>query len=374
VNDAPALSAAQCGIAVDDATDAAKNAAAIILTSPGLSAIYSAVIESRRIFRKLKAYVTYRFAATIQIVFVLSLLIFVSNCPVNSLYVILLALFNDITMLPIAYDKQQASKTPETPEVYKMLMLAFFLGSMETAMSLFFAYGAKDSGLFNDDYDLATCDTTIQSAIWLQMSIAGELLIFSARAPSFMFTSISPSLTLVASVMAGCILTSVLAGASSDFGGLSLEAIALIWTYDLVGLLLIDACKVIFLRAFDENLEVIDESDQSPMVSHHDPSDILADSRIASVRMSAANERLSHWDSEIRKSRQSKGAGSESYRSYYSQDERAKIRPNSTDVRRDSTVSVTHSYGVSRSESITGRSSLVSGNLRPNTPGNKKMK
>lgn len=36
----PALSAAQCGIAVDDATDAAKNAAAIILTSPGLSAIY----------------------------------------------------------------------------------------------------------------------------------------------------------------------------------------------------------------------------------------------------------------------------------------------------------------------------------------------
>ena len=44
VNDAPALSAAQCGIAVDDATDAAKNAAAIILTSPGLSAIYRSII------------------------------------------------------------------------------------------------------------------------------------------------------------------------------------------------------------------------------------------------------------------------------------------------------------------------------------------
>lgn len=43
VNDAPALSAAQCGIAVDDATDAAKNAAAIILTTPGLSAIYGYV-------------------------------------------------------------------------------------------------------------------------------------------------------------------------------------------------------------------------------------------------------------------------------------------------------------------------------------------
>lgn len=49
VNDAPALSAAQCGIAVDDATDAAKNAAAIILTSPGLSAIYRLVLYFVRV-------------------------------------------------------------------------------------------------------------------------------------------------------------------------------------------------------------------------------------------------------------------------------------------------------------------------------------
>ena len=41
VGDAVAMSVAQCGIAVDDATDAAKNASAVILTSPGLSAIYS---------------------------------------------------------------------------------------------------------------------------------------------------------------------------------------------------------------------------------------------------------------------------------------------------------------------------------------------
>lgn len=32
VNDAPALSLSQCGIAVSDATDAAKNAAAMLLT------------------------------------------------------------------------------------------------------------------------------------------------------------------------------------------------------------------------------------------------------------------------------------------------------------------------------------------------------
>lgn len=47
VNDAPALSAAQVGIAVEGATDAAKNAADLILTEPGLSPIYGAVLESR---------------------------------------------------------------------------------------------------------------------------------------------------------------------------------------------------------------------------------------------------------------------------------------------------------------------------------------
>ena len=66
----------QVGIAVDGATDAAKNAADIVLTTPGLSAIYTAVVESRKIFQRLRAYVLYRLAATIQIVAVLCVLIF----------------------------------------------------------------------------------------------------------------------------------------------------------------------------------------------------------------------------------------------------------------------------------------------------------
>ena len=58
VNDAPALSIAQCGIAVCGATDAAKNAASIILTEEGLSAVFGAVVESRKIAARLMAYVS----------------------------------------------------------------------------------------------------------------------------------------------------------------------------------------------------------------------------------------------------------------------------------------------------------------------------
>jgi H+-transporting ATPase len=168
---------------VDDATDAAKNAAAIILTSPGLSAIYSAVVESRRIFRKLKAYVTYRFAATIQIVIVLTLLIFISNCTIDSTFVIILALFNDLTMLPIAYDHQLAGSLPEDPNVFKILSVSLVLGCAETCASLLFAYGNSSSNIFSQKWEMRDCDKPAQAAVWLQMFIAAELLIFSARAP-----------------------------------------------------------------------------------------------------------------------------------------------------------------------------------------------
>ena len=379
VNDAPALSAAQCGIAVDDATDAAKNAAAIILTCPGLSPIYSAVVESRRIFRKLKAYVTYRFAATIQIVCVLSLLIYISNCAIDSLYVILLALFNDITMLPIAYDRQLASKTPETPEVFRMLLLSFVLGAIETGFSLLFAYGAEGTGWFDDkddQYHLSTCDTTIQAAVWLQMSIAAEILIFSTRAPTFMWNSIAPSWPLFLSVMAGCILTSVLAGVFSMFGGLRLMDIILIWVYDIVGLILLDLAKVAFLGAFNESLEVIDEStlikpsdntvDNSPMRDGSGMSSSApgVDALMAATqpRISAYSSRLSGWDTAGRKSFYS---NSQSYNanSIISRGSERSVRSRVTSA----CLTTRQEYGPSVGR-VTGRTSLATGDFTPNTP------
>lgn len=267
VNDAPALSAAQCGIAVDDATDAAKNAAAIILTSPGLSAIYSAVVESRRIFRKLKAYVTYRFAATIQIVIVLTLLIFISNCALNPTFVIIMALFNDITMLPIAYDRQNASAVPEVPVVWKMLSLSFGLGCAEVMFSLIFAYGAKASGLFVGDFPIESCPKPTQAAIWVQMFIAAELLIFVTRAPGFIVFSLPPSIALLISVLVGCIVVSAMAGASSYFGSLQGVDIVIIWVYDLLGLIFMDFLKVGFLAYFNENTAVLPDQEETGSVS-----------------------------------------------------------------------------------------------------------
>jgi len=321
-NDAPALSAAQCGVAVDDATDAAKNAAAIQLRSPGLSAIYFAVVESRRIFRKLKSYVTYRFAASIQIVICLSILILASNCAINPTYIIMLALFNDLTMLPIAYDNQCASQNPENPDVSKILFMSTSLGLLETFFTLFFAYAIGPSNMtkaylsipvgyspiigvtgcysteINPDDALPT-SKAIQSAIWLQMFIAAEILIFSARAPSYFSLYQTPAPSLVFSVIMGCILISVLCNTFMYFGGLPAQDVVLIWIYDLVVLIIIDCIKVKLLQFLGEETAVLPDEVYRPpppeveedeeMAAHNE---MMPDGEKMTTRESAAAVRM----------------------------------------------------------------------------------
>jgi len=381
-NDAPALSAAQCGVAVDDSTDAAKNAASIILTSPGLSAIYSGVIESRRIFRKLKAYVTYRFAASIQIVLVLSILIYVSNCPITALFIIILALFNDLTMLPIAYDYQQAGSLPENPDVTKILTVSGGLGLMETGFSLLFAYAAGPSNLFYHPISIvANCDVPTQGSVWLQLFISTELLIFSARAPTYFWLSIAPAPALIASVLTGCIIASLMAGLSLTFGGLHIVDIVLIWVYCILCLFFMDVVKVGLFLWFNENTEVLpdfndgsvsDKTTTGAKTAEKRDSEAATGVKIQDVhgesRNQAAAERLSEWAGNQRMSIVDPQLRESLNQRALSTGERKSQAKSRESFAANGKIGLTHSLAGSASDI---RPSLVSaGKIRPHTPAN----
>ena len=87
-------------------------AADIVLTRPGLSPIFTAVMASRRIFKRLRSYVIYRISVTVQVVVFLTIISFCFNDKFDALYIILLALFHDLTIVTIAYDYQVASPKP----------------------------------------------------------------------------------------------------------------------------------------------------------------------------------------------------------------------------------------------------------------------
>jgi len=97
VNDAPALKQANMGIAVSGATDAARAAADVVLTQPGLSVVTHAIDEARRIFGCMNTYAVYRITETIRImIFMVLAMTTYEFYPLTPVMIILLALLNDL--------------------------------------------------------------------------------------------------------------------------------------------------------------------------------------------------------------------------------------------------------------------------------------
>ncbi|KAL3911479.1 MAG: hypothetical protein SGILL_007265 [Bacillariaceae sp.] len=256
VNDAPALSAAQVGIAVEGATDAARNAADLILTKPGLGPIYGAVLESRRIFARIKAYFVYRMAASAMLVLSLSTIAFATGCSVDSLLIILLALFNDLSMLPVAYDNADATSKPQLPNTLKLFLVSLYYGVVQTVFTLAFIFALADAT--NTIESLETqCAFDTQGFIWIQLVLVTEFAIFSVRAPSFFWKSM-PSIWLILSVFGTCIGCSFLA---VYYTGLSWENLGYVWIFNIATFIVVDIGKVLFRNLIGDSPGEIIESD-----------------------------------------------------------------------------------------------------------------
>jgi len=129
VNDAPALKRANTGIAVSSATDAARAAADLVLTAPGLSVIVGAVEEARRIFERMNSYAIYRITETIRVMFfvVLAMIVF-DFYPITTIMIILLALLNDLPIMTIAFDNTWMAPKPVRWEMRRVLSVSTILG------------------------------------------------------------------------------------------------------------------------------------------------------------------------------------------------------------------------------------------------------
>ena len=243
VNDAPALKKADAGVAVAGATDAAKSAADVVLTSPGLSVIIDAVKESRKIFQRMTNYATYRITETIRVLaFVTLSIIAFQFYPVTALMIVLLALLNDMPIITIAYDNVRYSSEPERWNMRTLLSVSTFLGAIGVVSS----FGLLYIGL--EVLHLST--TVIQSFILLKLAVAGHLTLFVARTRG-PFWSIRPGRSLFAAI----VLTKVVATVMTVYGIL-LPAIGwnlalLVWGYALLWFLVQDFLKVRFYRFLD---------------------------------------------------------------------------------------------------------------------------
>jgi len=174
VNDAPALKKADSGIAVAGATDAAKSAADIVLTKPGLSVIIDAIKESRKIFERMNSYATYRIAETIRVLIFLTLVILIFNFyPITAIMIVILALLNDIPIMMIAYDNTKLPQKPVRWDMRKVITLAIVLG-VTGVFSTFLLFWIGEEVLHLNR-------AIIQTLIFLKLAVAGHMTIYHAR-------------------------------------------------------------------------------------------------------------------------------------------------------------------------------------------------
>jgi len=245
VNDAPALKQADMGIAVSGATDAARAAADVVLTAPGLSAIVNAMEEARRIFERMQSYAVYRIAETIRImVFVVLAMLVFGFYPITAIMIILLAFLNDVPIMAIAYDKTRLDPSPVRWDMRRVVIVATAIGLTGVVGSALMLY----VGLRVLHMDIAQ----IQTYIFLKMSVSGHLTLFVARARGSMFARPFPSWLLIGSALSTKLLATLLAAYGfALITPISWLAIAVVWGYAIVWAIVTDAIKVRVYRHLD---------------------------------------------------------------------------------------------------------------------------
>ncbi|XP_010512349.1 PREDICTED: ATPase 7, plasma membrane-type-like [Camelina sativa] len=262
VNDAPALKKADIGIAVDDATDAARSASDIVLTEPGLSVIISAVLTSRAIFQRMKNYTIYAVSITIRIVMGFMLLCVFWEFDFPPFMVLVIAILNDGTIMTISKDRVKPSPTPDCWKLKEIFATGVVLGTYLAIMTVVFFWAAYETNFFPNIFHVrnfnqhhfdmkdkkvaAHLNEQMASAVYLQISTISQALIFVTRSRSWSFVERPGFLLVVAFLIAQLIASGISAMATWPFAGIRSIGwgwTGVIWIFNIVTYMLLDPIK-----------------------------------------------------------------------------------------------------------------------------------
>ncbi|KAI0733405.1 plasma membrane H+-transporting ATPase [Fomitopsis betulina] len=255
-NDAPALSRANVGIAVEGATDAARGAADIVLTEPGLSTIVHAIRGSRVIFQRMRNYSIYACAVTIRIVVCFAILAFAFKFDFPPFMVLIIALLNDGTIMTLSVDRVLPSMQPDSWDLTEIFSYAVAYGLYLTVSTVALVAICIRTTFFYDKFGVyfeheaiqATNhnDRVLHSIVYLQVAIISQALIFVTRSHGFFFMERPSAALFIAFCVAQLISTIIAVYADwgfTDIHGISGGWVGIVWIWDIIWFVPLDWIK-----------------------------------------------------------------------------------------------------------------------------------
>ena len=253
-NDAPALSRANVGIAVEGATDAARGAADIVLTEPGLSTIVHAIRGSRVIFQRMRNYAIYACAVTIRIVVCFAILVFAYKFEFPPFMVLIIALLNDGTIMTLSVDRVLPSTTPDSWDLAEIYAYAVAYGLYLTLSTIVLVVVIMETNFFEDTFGVSLHfdgpkrpdDPQLHMIVYLQVAIISQALIFITRSHGFFFME-RPSWALLIAFCLAQLISSIIA-AYGNWGFTRVRAISggwigIVWVWNIIWFLPMDFIK-----------------------------------------------------------------------------------------------------------------------------------
>ena len=194
VNDAPALRQAQIGIAVASATDAAKAAAGMVLTEPGLAGIVHAVREGRIGFQRLLAYTFNMLVKKTEIVLFLAIgLGLTGHAVLTPALMVLLFMTNDFLAMSLTTDRASPAPTPSVWRMRNITAAALTLGTCK----LGFSTAMLAIGKFRLGFDPAE----LQTLAFVTLVFGNQAVLFVLRERHHLWSSRPSNWILAASLV-----------------------------------------------------------------------------------------------------------------------------------------------------------------------------
>ena len=246
INDAPSLKLADVAIAVNNATDVARDSADILLLRSDLEVIVNGIKSGRAIFENINKYIRYTMISNFGNFFALSALFLLSTAlPLLTLQLLLTSLLSDIPLIVISTDNVDATalQRPSHYDMHSLIFVSVILGSFTAIFEILFYSLVRNQSL-----------ALARTELYLYLTVISFVVIMAVRNREHFYKAVKMSRALkwafgMITALGVALIYFPPTRQVFSFTALPLRALGLIIIMSVIYLIMLDTIKVWFYRS-----------------------------------------------------------------------------------------------------------------------------